>query len=116
MLAKISIAVTLLRVTIVRAHALILYGIIGCAIFIAALLFFFLVFACHPVNYFWDRLRMTGSCLPTDVLIDVGYTYSVITALLDFAIGLLPVFIIWRLQMTKLSKIGLSCILGIGCM
>ncbi|KAL2838998.1 hypothetical protein BJY01DRAFT_257886 [Aspergillus pseudoustus] len=115
MLAKISIALMLLRITITRVHVWILYAIMSLSIIVGVLFFFFMVFECHPVDYFWNRFRMSGKCLDTNIAVGIVYVYSVGAALSDLAIGILPVFLIWSLQMNKRSKIAVAGILGIGC-
>lgn len=116
MLAKISIALMLLRITITRVHVWILYAIMSLSIIIGVLFFFFMVFECHPVDYFWNRFSMSGKCLDTNIVIGIVYVYSVGAALSDLAIGILPVFLIWGLRMNTRSKIAVAGILGIGSM
>lgn len=114
--AKISIIISLLRITILRVHVVILYCSMALAIVIGLLFFFFTVFQCSPVDLFWNRHTETGSCLDVDILINIAYVYSAGAALTDFAIGLLPVFLIWNLKMNRRSKLAIMGILSIGCM
>ncbi|RLM02034.1 hypothetical protein CFD26_109157 [Aspergillus turcosus] len=113
--AKMSIIISLLRITINRVHILILYAAMGVALIVGLLFFFFTMFECKPVDYFWNRATKQGSCLDTDILIAIAYTYSVGAAVTDFTIGILPVFIIWSLRMNARTKMAIAGILGIGC-
>ncbi|RMJ25340.1 integral membrane protein [Aspergillus sp. HF37] len=113
--AKISIIISLLRITILRVHVIILYCAMALAIVIGLLFFFFTVFQCSPVDYFWNRRTETGSCIDVDILINIAYVYSAGAALTDFTIGLLPVFLIWNLKMNRRSKLAVVGILSIGC-
>jgi hypothetical protein len=51
-----------------------------------------------------------------NTLLGIAYMYSVSAALSDLTIGILPVFLMWNLQMNKRLKIALAGILGIGSM
>ncbi|GIJ89206.1 hypothetical protein Asppvi_008136 [Aspergillus pseudoviridinutans] len=113
--AKMSIIISLLRITIDRAHILILYAAMGLTLAVGLLFFFFTIFECKPVDYFWNRFTKPGSCIDTDILIAIAYTYSVGAAVADFTIGILPIFIIWSLRMNARTKMAIAGILGIGC-
>jgi hypothetical protein len=110
-----SIIISLLRITISRVHILILYAAMGLAVVVGLLFFFFTLFQCKPVDYFWNQGAKPGSCLDQDILIAIAYTYSVGAAVTDFTIGILPVFVIWSLRMNARTKMAIAGILGIGC-
>ena len=115
-MAKLSIILTLLRITVHRIHIIILYVAMSITIAVGLLFFFFTVFQCSPVNHFWNRMDPNGKCVDTNILIDIAYVYSVGAAVTDFTIGLLPAFIIWNLRMSRRDKFAVAGILGIGCM
>ena len=114
--AKVSVILTLLRITVNRIHVAILYAATGVATVVGLLFFFFTIFQCTPVSAFWNRFSGTGKCIDTDILIDIAYVYSVGAAITDFTIGLLPAFMIWNLRMTTRDKVAVAGILGLGCM
>jgi hypothetical protein len=78
--------------------------------------FFFTVFQCSPVSSYWNRPDDKGACLDIDLLLGIVYAYSGVAILCDFTIGLLPVFLIRDLQLSRRTKISLMTVLGIGCM
>ncbi|KAJ5592039.1 uncharacterized protein N7459_002408 [Penicillium hispanicum] len=114
---KISIIITLLRITVRRAHAWVLYGVTCLATSVGLVFLFFTIFECHPISYFWERLSTTehGRCVSKQVLIDIAYLYSVGAAVTDLTIGLFPVVLIWNLRMNRRTKVAIVGILGIGC-
>ncbi|KAJ5818096.1 hypothetical protein N7474_003687 [Penicillium riverlandense] len=122
-IAKSSIAVALLRLTVRRAHNVILYTVIGVTAVVGIVFFFVLTLQCQPVSYFWQRILLKidptadihGSCMDIDIVIAVAYVYSVTAVCCDFALGVLPMFLIWNLQMVPQTKVALACILGMGC-
>lgn len=118
MAAKISIIIALLRITVSRIHAYILYAIMALATVVGLIFFFFTMFQCSPVDFFWNRAQpdANGSCINKDLLVGIAYLYSVGAAITDLTIGLLPVALIWDLRMNRRTKSAIVVILGIGCM
>ncbi|OJJ32503.1 hypothetical protein ASPWEDRAFT_116810 [Aspergillus wentii DTO 134E9] len=114
-MAKFSIIISLLRITIDRIHRYILYAAMGLTLLVGLLFFFFTVFQCQPVDFFWNRMSEKGTCINTDTLLDIAYIYSVGAAITDFTIGLLPIFVIWNLRMNPRAKVAIAGILGLGC-
>jgi hypothetical protein len=122
-IAKISIAVALLRLTIAKVHALILWVVIGVTSIVGLVFFFMLTLQCHPVSYFWQRVRVyypphapvLGSCMSLDSIIAMAWVYSIVATCCDLTLGLLPLFLVWNLQMNSQTKAALAGILGMGC-
>lgn len=117
-LAKISIIITLLRITVDRVHAWILYAAISVATAVGVVFLLFTIFQCNPVPYFWLQGLSTshGTCVNKDTLIAIAYLYSVGAAVTDLTIGLLPAALIWNLRMNQRTKMAIIGILGLGCM
>ncbi|KAJ5816963.1 hypothetical protein N7447_009196, partial [Penicillium robsamsonii] len=114
-IVRLSIATTLLRLTVERIHSWILYGIMMTSTVVGTVFLFFSIFQCWPVAYYWNRSSMQGRCLDIDSLLGIVYMYSGVTAACDFTLGFLPVFMIWRLQMDRGTKFVVSAILGLAC-
>ncbi|KAL4736301.1 hypothetical protein BDV11DRAFT_194077 [Aspergillus similis] len=113
--AKISIALALLRLTVTKAHKYVLWGVIGVSIVVGLVFWFMLMLQCKPVDYFWHRLTSTGTCLNTDYILNIAYVYSVIATICDFILGLLPIALVWKLHMHQTTKAALAGILSMGC-
>ncbi|KAJ5085074.1 hypothetical protein N7532_009845 [Penicillium argentinense] len=113
--AKVSIIITLLRITVDRIHAWILYAAISLATAVGLIFLFFTIFQCNPVSHFWHQLSPTGSCVHKSTLIGIAYLYSIGAAITDLTIGLLPVALIWNLRMNSRTKTAIVGILGVGC-
>lgn len=114
--ARISIALTLLRIAVGRAYSWVLYATMGLSTVAGTVFFFFTVFQCSPVSSYWNQPEDKGACLDIDLLLGIVYAYSGVAILCDFTIGLLPVFLIRDLQLSRRTKISLMTVLGIGCM
>lgn len=83
-------------------------------------LMFGLLFQCRPVSYFWTRVAFDptihGTCVITDVVEALTYAYSAVAAACDLAVGIVPFFIIWGLNMPFRRKVAAVAICSIGCM
>lgn len=86
------------------------------SVIIGVIFFFFTIFQCDPVDFFWNRRTEKGKCINGDVLLAIAYLYTAGAALTDLTIGLLPVFLIWNLRMNPRAKLAIVGILSIGCM
>jgi hypothetical protein len=116
--AKIAIALALLRLAVKRVYRIMLWTIIAVVIAIGLVFWLVLLFDCQPISYFWERVTLVahGKCLSTDVLLIIAYLYSGFTIVCDFALGILPACLIWGLQMTQRTKAALAGILSLGAM
>lgn len=113
----------LLRLTVSRVHTLILWAVIGVTSTIGLVFWFMLTLQCQPVSFFWQQVRplmdptaiVHGSCMDLDSIIAIAYVYSVTATCCDLTLGLLPIFLVWNLQMNLRTKAALAAILGMGC-
>ncbi|KXG48375.1 uncharacterized protein PGRI_022450 [Penicillium griseofulvum] len=114
--AKISISVALLRLAVEKSYRAILWSIIGVVTAIGLMFWLVLLFACNPIAHFWERVdgTSTGTCLPMSTLVAIAYFYSSVTIFCDIALGLLPAFLVWKLQMNSRTKLAVGGILGLG--
>ncbi|KAL8960400.1 MAG: hypothetical protein Q9193_002886 [Seirophora villosa] len=71
---------------------------------------FAVIFQCTPRAKIWNH-DVSGSCINVQALFLVGGSWN---ALSDFAILILPVAPIWRLQVSPRKKIGISLVFGTG--
>lgn len=67
--------------------------------------FFVLAFQCSPVHFFWERETIVGICIDADTFYFISGLLSTITIVVVF---LLPLPIIWKLQVSNLRKLGLA--------
>ncbi|KAL2834866.1 hypothetical protein BDW59DRAFT_155686 [Aspergillus cavernicola] len=114
-IAKVSIALALLRLTVSRIHQIILWSVIGVSIVVSLVFWCMLALQCSPVDTFWHRFTKKGTCLDTGYILNVAYFYSVTATICDFILGLLPVLLVWKLRMNIRTKAALVGILSMGC-
>jgi hypothetical protein len=114
-LIRTSIAVFLLRIAAVRAHKYIIYGNLLSIWILATVYFFTLLFQCNPVSYFYEQvLGHPGSCIDPDIVPRATIAQSVISAITDFILALLPISILWDIRLNKRTKAGVAALLGLG--
>ena len=68
------------------------------------------IFECTPISYFWTRTG-NGHCVNVTLLL---YFSASLTVLADISILLLPMPIVWNLQMKRSKKIGVMGIFLLG--
>ncbi len=114
--AKISITLVLLRLTITKIHRIILWANVGIVIAIGLMFWLVLLLDCRPISHFWNRVdpSNSGTCLPVQILLDIMYLYSALSIICDMTLGILPVFLVWTLQMNRRTKAAVGGILSLG--
>ncbi|KAM0719642.1 hypothetical protein Q7P37_003773 [Cladosporium fusiforme] len=115
MAIKASIAIMLYRLSVRPAHKMILW-VVTIVTEVYGLFFFFLfIFQCSPSEYFWTRLTGgEGSCLDTSIVVGATYGYSALTCISDLFYSILPVLLVWSLQMGRKEKAAVVVILAMG--
>lgn len=68
------------------------------------------VFGCEPVSWFWNR-DQPGHCMDEIMFFKVN---GILNLILDLIVLLLPIPMLWRLQMYTKKKIALSLIFSLG--
>jgi hypothetical protein len=119
MAIKASIAIFLLRICVHKYHKAIIWAVTGITEIYS--LFFFLLFVlqCRPTALFWLRYTTNppeGQCLDATVVSNAFYGYSAISCLTDWTYSLLPIVLVWNLQMNRSTKISVIVILAAGVM
>ncbi|KKK12611.1 hypothetical protein AOCH_002278 [Aspergillus ochraceoroseus] len=113
---KISFCFSLYRLLVTRWKQLFVCGIMIVVSIIGLFYFFWLLFQCNPVAYFWQRVTNPGggSCLVPTTMVGAVYAHAVVMLLSDTFLAVLPIFIVKDLQMGWKSKLSVVGILAIG--
>ncbi|KAL2811273.1 hypothetical protein BJX63DRAFT_285593 [Aspergillus granulosus] len=119
-LVKLSFIFTLFRIVMTPAHRLTLYLLAVSGFIVTLFTFFWAVFFCEPVRYFWTHAHASvstrsGSCKPIIALMAVVIVHAAWTLIADVTLGLvLPVLILWSSQMQTRVKVSVGVLLGLG--
>ncbi|KAI1655483.1 hypothetical protein F4813DRAFT_398108 [Daldinia decipiens] len=71
-------------------------------------------FQCIPVQAAWGVSQ--GTCLSSTVLGNVGVTLSAINVLVSWFYGLLPIWLLFTIQMPPVTKVSVMILLGLGAL
>ncbi|KAL6705466.1 hypothetical protein ACN47E_006731 [Coniothyrium glycines] len=114
--AKISIGLFLLRITPNKIHHWIIYSVISLTVLTGLVFLFVTILQCSPVSFFWGQaVGRKGSCIDIHIIIGLTYLYSVLSAICDFTFGIMPIVLVWGLNMSKNQKLALIPILSMAC-
>jgi hypothetical protein len=113
---KIAIGVFLLRVAVKKPHVWIIKILnVGSALFGTGY-FFVALFQCNPVSAWWMKGPSSDSCIDPKIITGATYAASVINAGADWTFGILPIFIVWDLEMARRQKFLVAGILAFAAM
>lgn len=99
MALKLSIAIFLLRICVVRMHKMIIYTVLIVTEVYGLFFFFLFVLQCRPSKHFWDQFAPVpgkGTCINPSITTNAFYAYSAIGCVTDWVFSLLPIGIVWR--------------------
>jgi hypothetical protein len=75
------------------------------------------LFQCSPPQYFWRRVYgESGHCYDRSIVGVSATVYGVLSALSDWSLGLLPIVMLWSVQMKLRTKVAIGGLLGLGVM
>jgi hypothetical protein len=76
-----------------------------------------LAFQCNPVSNFWTRfLGEPGKCIAGDIIKDISICHAAMVTFSDWVLGILPIFLVWNLNMNIRTKVSVALILGLGAL
>ncbi|KAK5164637.1 uncharacterized protein LTR77_009843 [Saxophila tyrrhenica] len=112
---KASIGVMLLRLTIDPIHRYTIYVTLVITELFSLGFFFLFIFQCQPSSYFWTRyVDGSGECIDPRITIGFTYAYSAITCAGDWIYAILPMILVWNLQMPRTQKLFVGGVLAMG--
>jgi len=114
MFIKLSIAIFLLRIATEKRYIYTLKISIVIVTTWSLAIFFFEIFQCHPVQAQWDFTIQNSKCASGDSFVAAAYSISVLTVVTDWMYAIMPIFMIWSIQMTTQKKITIGFVLSLG--
>ncbi|EHA49637.1 hypothetical protein MCOR27_003487 [Pyricularia oryzae] len=111
---KVSIALSLLKLGGGnRAYTNTLYAFLALTAAVTIYAWCTLIFFCDPVHGYWDK-TINPKCYDIKLFVVFGLVHTAVNMFTDVAFALLPIPIIWMLQMKKRTKIYLCIVLSLG--
>ncbi|PYH91745.1 hypothetical protein BO71DRAFT_39935 [Aspergillus ellipticus CBS 707.79] len=111
---KLSISWMLIRVA--ERRKAYLYGqylVISMFAVMNVIALIFILINCIPVNAAWDT-NVKGHCQPSYVLADVYYACTAVNILTDWVTAIMPVPLLWNVQINRNTKISIVGLMGLG--
>ncbi|KAI9641044.1 hypothetical protein NHQ30_010472 [Ciborinia camelliae] len=114
-ITKVSIGVYFLRLSNKRYQFWIIFSVMATALLVGSAYFIFVLLQCHPISYFWNMFSDgTGSCLSTSTRANITYVHAAMSAVTDWAYGILPITFVWKIKMNPRTKLSVILILSLG--
>lgn len=111
-LLKISVGLFLLRVATKPVHVWIIRALMVASGILGFTFSFVLIFQCWPVYDWWSLDPTQKRCINPTVVIGLTYAVSGLNVIADWSLGILPIFVVKDLQMSKRQKKLVSGILA----
>ncbi|RDL29797.1 uncharacterized protein BP5553_10662 [Venustampulla echinocandica] len=112
--SKASVAIFLLRITIVKWHRWILYFVM---LAVSVICFFCALFdfvRCDPVAHVWNPPLPAKCFISDEDFASLSITVGVASTIADFILATLPWAILWNLQMKRREKILIASSMSLG--
>lgn len=82
---------------------------------------FLMIFQCHPISFFWTQnpdptvpAPVGSACIDRSIIESSTFAHGALSAAVDWTLGILPIFLVWNLNMTPRTKISVALILALG--
>ncbi|WAO95765.1 Hypothetical protein NCS54_01340600 [Fusarium falciforme] len=115
-LVKYTAGIFLLRIISDRWQKMLIWTVLGVILVFNIFYLSIVVFQCSPPNYYWTRFVASGRghCLPKPFISNTAYVGSAINAWADWMLGLLPIYVVWKLTLKIRDKLLVAGILALG--
>lgn len=90
---------------------LVCYGALLFILLPSAAIILVTILSCQPVAYFWDRDIPKGTCLDVSAL---AYANSGFAVAQDVTLIMLPIFMLWGLNMSRKKKVFIGMMFAVG--
>lgn len=111
---KSSICSTLIRIAPNRIYRWCLRALIAISVVTTVAAMTVVLVRCKPISANWNP--GIGQCVSQDLIIVFTYVVSAVNVATDWSVAIMPIFILWNVQMKRGLKILTSVILGIGAL
>jgi hypothetical protein len=113
---RVTVGLLLLRIAHTRAQKITIYVTMILMVIISTAFLCLVIFQCTPVGYYWDYTPgAKGSChIEKAVLPDAAYMYAAVSFISDWILGLMPIWLLWSIQISRNKKIGVGFMLSLG--
>ncbi|PQE22039.1 cation-transporting atpase 4 protein [Rutstroemia sp. NJR-2017a BBW] len=114
---KLSISFMLMRIATGRKGFI--YSIWGISAMFTAMnliAMFYIIFQCSPVQAAWNTTLKGGKCNPPQYLADIYYATTAVNITTDWFCAILPIPLLWNVQLNRNAKLSVGFILSLGAL
>ncbi|KAJ4328067.1 hypothetical protein N0V84_001435 [Fusarium piperis] len=109
---KASICAQLIRISTQRRYKIILYFLILVSIITTLIAILAVLVRCKPVAASWNPTL--GTCIDQSIIIALTYVVSAVNIATDWSVAIIPIFILWNIQMRRTLKRMIGLVLSLG--
>lgn len=116
---KFTVGIFLLRICSHRWQSGIIWAVLAVVLIFNIVYIFIAIAQCQPVDYFWVRVSSPtakGTCVSKELASGSTYAATAINAFADWTLGLLPIALVWNLELNRKTKMSVAGILALGVM
>ncbi|KAH7051360.1 hypothetical protein B0J12DRAFT_753062 [Macrophomina phaseolina] len=111
---KASICISLIRIAVRPIYKRILWILIGASI-VSTIIALMVVFTmCRPMACAWDRTIPGCKCGTLENVITLSYVVSAVNIATDWTCAIMPIFVLWDIQLKPRVKVVACGVLGMG--
>lgn len=115
MCVKLSIILFLKQLLGAKPRTRIVLNVVAVAVVCwACVPFFYTIFFCDPIAYYWDKTIEGGWCIENDKYMTESIVAGVLSLVSDLVILIIPVPSVWSLKIKLKQKFAITAILGVG--
>jgi len=112
---KVSLCLTIIRIASdIRWIKWSLHAIICVVVSASVISNIYLLTNRKPFMANWDNAIAGAQCCPAEGIVALGYAYSALNIIIDWTVALLPIFLVWRVQMRWAQKLPVMAVLALG--
>ncbi|KAF4472584.1 integral membrane PTH11 [Fusarium albosuccineum] len=109
---KASICAQLMRIATKRRFVIFLWILIALSVIITFIAILAVLIRCKPVAASWNPAL--GTCIDQNIIIVLTYVVSGMNIATDWSVSIIPIFILWNIQMRKTLKMMVALVMGVG--
>ncbi|CAN9089920.1 unnamed protein product [Alternaria alternata] len=114
---KMSITFMLIRIASRRVTYIYALWVVSAMFIVMNLIaMLYIIFQCTPVSWAWDTSTPGGKCNPAQTLADIYYATTAVNIATDWFCALLPIPLLWNVQLNRNAKLSVGVILGLGAL
>ncbi|KAH8651218.1 hypothetical protein BX600DRAFT_100554 [Xylariales sp. PMI_506] len=113
---RLSILVTLLRIVTRGGYKYSIYVAMAAIIAVALQGIIFVLVQCQPISWYWDKYSGEGSCVSSTAIRANTIVTNFTIAVTDVFSAVLPIMVLWNIQMNLRSKILVCIMLTLGAL